>query len=443
MGRRKATMLPQMRQHKGKNQARVRLTVDGKPRDVWLGPWGSDEARLRYDAVIQAYLASGRTSILAADIVPKSKGKPGRPARDESPQAVPRRRSLVAASITPLAADDPAGGDLTVAELCMAHQNEIKARRPDSYKKSSAWHGSLAVWRALRPYATMPAKDFGPRHLIEVRQTLATTPIVRLRKDGTASEPKPRSRRYTNDTIKRIVAMFEWAIPRELVPDHRAAALRTVKHLRPGELECVRESAPREAVPDEVVEAVCAALPPVTAAMVRFIRLTGCRPSEARLMRMCEVADRHQGVWRLVPQQHKNKWRKQSRHIAIGPRAQAIIVAMQGRRSEEAYVFDPRLNVPSDVPNQGTIPFGRWACSRAGDHFAEGSLRRAVQRAAERAKVGHWFPYLLRYARTQEVRDTDGPEAARAVAGHKSDAMTAHYAPPDFENARRAAANSG
>lgn len=442
MGRRKATMLPQMRHHKGKNQARVRLTVDGRPRDVWLGPWGSDEARLRYDAVIQAYLASGRTSIQAADVVPKPKAKPGRRARSESPHAAPSGQPAVAAPITPTAAAEPAAG-LTVAELCMTYKTAIKASRPETYKKTSAWHGSLAVWRALRPYAAMPAKDFGPRQLIEVRQTIAQTPIVRIRKDGTASEPKPRSRRYTNDTIKRIVAMFEWAIPRELVPDHRAAALRTVKPLRPGELECLREATPRKAVPDNVVEAVCAALPPVTAALVRFIRLTGCRPSEARLMRMCEIADRQKDVWRLVPQHHKNEWRNQSRHIAIGPKAQAIILAMQGRRSEDEYVFDPRLNVPAESANQGIIPIGRWACSRAGDHFAEGSLRRAVQRAAERAKVGHWFPYLLRYSRTQEVRDTDGPEAARAVAGHKSDAMTAHYAPPDFEHARRAAARSG
>jgi len=437
MGRRHSGALPAMRLHRPSGNARVRLAVDGKPREVWLGPWGSPEAQLRYDAVVAAYLASGRRSIEGADVLGRH-----RPAK-AAPAATPVEQADSQPVRPRPAAVEPVPGDLTIAELCLAWMNHIRDSRPDTYKRSSQWHGALAVTRALRPMATMPARLFGSRHLLEVRDSIARTPVVRFNKKGEPSAPKPRSRRYTNDTVAKVVGMFAWATPRGLVPEDRIAALQTVKPLRPGEMACVREAERREAVPDAVVEAVLGHLPPVAAAMVRFMRLTGCRPSEARLLRLEDIHDRDQPAWRYTPPRHKNAWRGQHRHIAIGPRAQAIVLDLAGRRSGSAYVFDPRLNVPAERANQGTIPIGRWSSKRAGEHYSDSAVRQAVQRAAEKAGVAHWFPYLLRYSRTQEVRRQDGAEAARATAGHKSDAMLAHYAPPEFESARMAALRSG
>jgi hypothetical protein len=84
---------------------------------------------------------------------------------------------------------------------------------------------------------------------------------VRTWKNGKQSEPKPRSRRYTNDTMARIINLFSWAVPRELVPPDRVHGLREVPPLRPGEIQAVVDAAPREAVDDELVDAVLRSAP--------------------------------------------------------------------------------------------------------------------------------------------------------------------------------------
>jgi hypothetical protein len=55
--------------------------------------------------------------------------------------------------------------------------------------------------------------------------------------------------------MARVVNLFSWAVPRELVPPDRVHGLREVPPLRPGELQAVVETAPREAVDDALVEA--------------------------------------------------------------------------------------------------------------------------------------------------------------------------------------------
>ena len=78
MGRRHSGALPQMRRHKPTNTARI--VIDGKVHS--LGRWGSDEAQMRYDTFIAAYVTSGHSSIDAARAV---LGKPapagGQPSR--------------------------------------------------------------------------------------------------------------------------------------------------------------------------------------------------------------------------------------------------------------------------------------------------------------------------------------------------------------------------
>ena len=160
----------------------------------WLGPWGSPEARLRYDTLVAAWITSGRKSTEAA-ATPKIR-----------PATVPV--------------------DLTVAELATLWLDSIAAARPDDYQKSSTWNGALAAARALRKYAALPAREFGPRHLIECRQTFAAGTVRTLDKSGKVVSEWPRTRRYVNDIAARIVQLFSWAVPRELVPPDRAAGLR-------------------------------------------------------------------------------------------------------------------------------------------------------------------------------------------------------------------------
>ena len=92
MGRRQSGALPQMRRHKPTNTAR--MVIDGKVHS--LGRWGSDEARMRYDTFIAAYVTSGRSSIEAARAVlasrPPAGGQPSRSHPRPSPRPSRPRR---------------------------------------------------------------------------------------------------------------------------------------------------------------------------------------------------------------------------------------------------------------------------------------------------------------------------------------------------------------
>ena len=65
MGRRADGALPTMRRHKATNTARI--VIGGKVHS--LGRWGSTEAQDRYDTLMAAYIASGRTSLDAGRAV--------------------------------------------------------------------------------------------------------------------------------------------------------------------------------------------------------------------------------------------------------------------------------------------------------------------------------------------------------------------------------------
>ncbi|MEN9666623.1 MAG: hypothetical protein RLZZ326_2986 [Planctomycetota bacterium] len=67
MGRRHSGALPAMRLHKQSGQARIRLNGT----EYRLGQHGSPAARLRYDELIAAWIASGRTSVEAVTGPPR------------------------------------------------------------------------------------------------------------------------------------------------------------------------------------------------------------------------------------------------------------------------------------------------------------------------------------------------------------------------------------
>lgn len=58
------------------------------------------------------------------------------------------------------------------------------------------------------------------------------------------------------------------------------------------------------------------------------------------------------------------------------------------------------------------------------DHRA---LRRAVERACQRAKVEPWSPYQIRHAAATDVANKAGQDAAQAHLGHASGAVTKRY----------------
>jgi integrase len=77
-------------------------------------------------------------------------------------------------------------------------------------------------------------------------------------------------------------------------------------------------------VADVVVESTSDYLPYVVADMVRFQRLTGCRPGEVCILRPFDL-DMTGDVWLYRPESHKTEHHDRDRIVAIGPKAQDIL----------------------------------------------------------------------------------------------------------------------
>jgi integrase len=91
-----------------------------------------------------------------------------------------------------------------------------------------------------------------------------------------------------NKHVGRIRRMFRWATAEEMLPASVHQALAALPGLQRGRT-AAREPEPIQPVSDEVVEATLPFLPVVVADMVRFQRLTGCRPEEVCMIRPCDV----------------------------------------------------------------------------------------------------------------------------------------------------------
>jgi len=85
--------------------------------------------------------------------------------------------------------------------------------------------------------------------------------------------------------------------------------------------------------------------------------------------------------------------------------------------------------------NQGSREFN--------GRFNVGAYRKAITRACKRAKVTHWHPHQLRHTAATSIRREFGLDAARAVLGHKTLAMTDDYAELDQKKAEYVAKNIG
>jgi integrase len=235
------------------------------------------------------------------------------------------------------------------------------------------------------------------------------------------------SRKYINKQISRVRRMFRWGVSHELVKAETYHALRAVEDLKKGRTSA-RDFAPVGPVADDVVEITLAELSPIVADMVRFQRLTGCRPSEVCLLRP-DAIDRSSDVWLFRPDQHKTEHQDRDRIIHIGPQAQQIVLKYL-LSSDDAFCFDPQ-----EAPG---------ARKNSRERYTKDSYGRAVRRAVRRINKARitkdgdkatlldlWSPNRLRHSAATEIRKEFGIEDAQVVLGHSSANVTEVYAERD------------
>ena len=176
--------------------------------------------------------------------------------------------------------------------------------------------------------------------------------------------------------------------------------------------------------------------------MVQVQRLSGMRPAEVTLMRLCDLDRKHGKTWVYRPASHKTEHHDIERAIFLGPRAQAILTPFLEGRHPGDCLFVPREGMAHFRTVQRRQRKTKVQPSQAnrskrrprkgpGDRYTVDSYRQSVTRACGLAQVPAWHPNQLRHTKATEIRREAGLDAARAVLGHSSTAMTETYAELD------------
>lgn len=342
--------------------------------------------------------------------------------------------------------------ELSMAEVCLSY-----VKHAESYYGSDSQEYKNIVM-AVRPVSELVprklAKDFGPLDFKQIRQWWLNRDV---------------SRQYANRQMARIVRAVKWLVSEGILPPAIYQAIKCVSPLTKGHCEA-REAPPVAPVSDAKVNAVLPHLSRVVADMVRFQRLTGCRPGE-----VCSIApalvDRSNPIWEIRLDHHKTAWRGKKRTIYVGPQAQAILLPYLSRRAD-AYCFDPREAVQQKLMARKSARTTPESCGnrpgtnrvskpsrKAGNRYCTASYGQAIRYACRLAfpapkelkgeslrkwRAEHsWAPNQLRHAMATEVRKSDGLEAASVLLGHSGLVITQTYAEQDKAKAIEVIARVG
>ena len=292
-----------------------------------------------------------------------------------------------------------------------------------------------------RLYGSTPANEFGPVALKTVRQAML--------------ESGKLNRTTINKRIDNIRRMVKWGVAEQIVAPSVYQGLQAVAGLRKGRTTA-REPIPVSPINDNVVDATLPNLPAVVADMVRFQRLTGCRPGEVCMIRPCDV-DRSGEVWEYRPESHKTEHHGRERIIYIGPQAQSVLLPYL-LRDGQVYCFSPaeseqKRHVEQRERRRTRVQPSQWSRKKARPRrmpqtsYNKDSYQRAIargvvkanrQRTEEAADMGiqpmllpHWHANQLRHSKATQIRREFGLEAAQVSLGHAKADVTQVYAERD------------
>lgn len=180
--------------------------------------------------------------------------------------------------------DEKKSGDALVSELAIAFLKHAESRKMD---KIDVAYFKRVVGFLVEIYRGLDVNEFSPKKLKTCRSQMV--------KAGTLC------RRMINDYTRKIVRIFGWGVEEELVRGTTWQNLKAVKSLKKGE-QGVRDNPPAQEVPDEVVKRTLPFMASTIAAMVKFQRITGMRPSEVYRMTLGDIdLTRDPELWYYTP----------------------------------------------------------------------------------------------------------------------------------------------
>ena len=343
-------------------------------------------------------------------------------------------------STTPPPTKEIRSEGITITEALIAYwrwtEDRFKKHRGDARAANDI---KMALRLLRQKYGDKPLAKFAPSWLITLREDMAKQDLARV-------------------TINRRVTMLKtfarWTVSRELAPSAMLVAIQALEGMRYG--EGGRETArSRDPVPVEVVEATLPYLPPLVAALVMFIRLTGCRVGEARKL-TTGMIDQSGPIWRATLVEHKTARYGRPRIIFISQECQAVLKPWLRPDNPDAVIFDPKLvDERSNIPGRKLAPGEKYnrtslaqclrrACARAFPHPEVELIRSLEPTKYVDRKIGEWKRKhrdeldkwnkahcwslaQLRHTRATEIREQHGVDVCAVLLGHSKVDMSLHY----------------
>jgi len=413
MARTPTGTLPAMTLHKCSGQARVKFGHH----HVYLGVYGTDAAKAKYDTTIGLWLGNGR--------------------RWPPPGASYK-------TIADL-------GDAYVAH-CIGYY--VKAGKTTNI----AWDTKRAFEHLYRAGASQCApEDFGPLALKGYQRWLAKEPNQRW------------SRSTINRYVRLVTQMIKWAVSEELIDASVYNAIQTVRPLPKGrqiaiDVPIAREGRKVTDIPDEHVQAVLGKVSPTIAAMIRLQLDSAMRPRELCTIRLAdirrvEVDGRTIGIYRVDPDINKAEHHGRDRIAAITANGLVELdrfVATMGEVDRCGYLFSPqramqslgkqrrksRTSKPWPSHDPDTRREHREQTAREyGDRYTVGSYRRSIHRACESVGIDKWSPNQLRHTAATRIAHNSGILIAQTLLGHADIKTTLRYAHTSEQRAIEAVAS--
>lgn len=387
------TKLPPLRLHKHTDRAYVVLS--GKR--IYLGKWDAPDRDTKYQAAVAAWLRNGR------------------PCHDDAKPILP--------------------ADFLVADLCeryLAFARTYYVRVDGKTPSTQIGRVRSALRGLVLRYADIPASEFGPKKLAEVRDLWITEGLCRS---------------TINSMIGCIKLMFKWGAAQELIPAATWQSLSALAGLRAGRSDA-KEPKPVAPVPEAHIEAVKPYVSRQIRAMIELQLLTGARSGEICMLRNGGF-DRAGKVWVYRLAHHKEAHIGKSRTLYFGARAQAILREFIAERPIGAPLFSPRAAETERHarceghrrPDQKPSP--ARTNRKLGDAYTPNTLATAIRRACILANVPKWHPHQLRHTAATKIRREFGLEAAQVILGHSKADTTQLYAERNEALARTIAEKVG
>ena len=206
---------------------RASVQIDGK--DHYLGPYGSDESKQRYDELIARWLCAGR-----------------------KPDSV----------------------NVTMNRLSVLYIEHAQCYYRKNGKTTSEVSSIRCAFNVLLShFGRLPVNDFAPLKLKTIRNTMIVAGWVR---NG------------INQQVRRITRMLRWGVEQELVLAEVHAACKAVAGLRFGRSEATESERIQPVEPSDIA-AVERCVSRQIWGMIQLQLVTGMRRGEVRSIRLTDI----------------------------------------------------------------------------------------------------------------------------------------------------------